>query len=66
MQIFGGGWVGNATNKKGFYVSAMKHLHKREKAGKSILHLKSKDFTFPSSFYIRDQTWHFIHEAHSL
>lgn len=47
-------------------MSAMKHLHKREKGQKSILHLKIKDFTFPSSFYIRAQTWHFIHVTHSL
>lgn len=52
------------TNR--YFISVMKRLRKREKGEKSILHLKSEDFTFPSSFYIRAWTWHFVHESHSL
>lgn len=45
----------------------MKYLHKTEKARKSILYLKSKDFTFLSGFfYTKAKTQHFIHVAHSL
>lgn len=47
------------TANRYFYVSAMKHLHKIEKARKSILYLKSQDFTFLPGFYMKAKAQHF-------